>query len=117
MTTGWAKVLGVLAGVASFPLETSLVIKGSLAGPDAWLWVAPFSLEDSLGPRRSLTGSKAFSLAGSFSLPTVLAWLAFLEGSVMGERVLGGAASPNSSALGVVSAWELGGPVICKVGG
>ena len=117
MTTGWAKVLGVLAGVASFPLETSLVIKGSLAGPDAWLWVAPFSLEDSLGTGRSLIGSKAFSLASSFSLPAVLAWSAFLEGLVVVGRVLGGAASPNSSALGAASAWELGGPVICKVGG
>ena len=117
MTAGWVEVSGVLAGAASFPLETSLVIKGSLVGPDASLRAAPFPLEDSLGARRSLIGLEAFSLAGSFSLPMVLAWSTFLEGSVVAGRVLGGATSPYSGALGAMSAWELRGPIIRKAGG
>ena len=47
----------------------------------------------------------------------VLAWSAFLEGSIVAGRVLGGAALPNSGALGALSTRELGGPIICRAMG
>ena len=73
MTAGWAEGLGTLAGATSFPLVTSLVIKGGFACLDAWLRAAPFSLEVSLGRGKGLAGPCNFSLVAYFPLSTVSA--------------------------------------------
>ena len=91
MIAGWAEDSGTLARAASFPLVTSLVIKGCLACLDAWFRATPFSLEVSLGRGRGLAGLGNFSLVAFFPLSTVSARTCSLRGSEVAGRVPTGA--------------------------
>ena len=117
MTAGWAEGLGTLAGAASFPLVTSLVIKGGFACLDAWLGAAPFSLEVSLGRGKGLAGPCNFSLVAYFPLSTVSARIGSLGGSEVAGKVPTGAAWPNSGTWRAMSTRELGGLAIREVRG